>query len=173
MSNGRILFCFTCNKCHCLHFDVKTAILMLSPCNEELRVLSGWLEHQNHVSNVSDYHSYDSNSTCFRYSPEDTYSQPANPQTRYKRASRMEGHCLCGAISVKVKDSNLFSGQRRGHFCHCRNCRRVAGGVFGANLAIEAEKVEIRGGDNLVRFMDKDTTSGTPMARCFCKHCGT
>jgi hypothetical protein len=85
----------------------------------------------------------------------------------------MEGHCLCGAITVKVNDSELFSGHRRGHLCHCRNCRRVAGGIFGTNLAIEADKVEITGKDNLKEFIDRDTTSGNPMARCFCKHCGT
>jgi hypothetical protein len=85
----------------------------------------------------------------------------------------MEGHCLCGSISVRVTDTELFSGKRRGHLCHCRNCRRVAGGVFGANLAIEVEKVEIDGVENLTEYLDKDTTSGVPMARCFCKHCGT
>ncbi|KAF2101386.1 hypothetical protein NA57DRAFT_35078 [Rhizodiscina lignyota] len=85
----------------------------------------------------------------------------------------MEGHCLCGAISVKVNDSELFSGHRRGHLCHCRNCRRAAGGIFGTNLAIEASKVEITGKESLKEYMDRDTTSGTPMARCFCEHCGT
>jgi hypothetical protein len=85
----------------------------------------------------------------------------------------MEGNCLCGAITVKVHDSELFSGHRRGHFCHCRRCRKVAGGIFGANLAIEAEKVEIIGKENLKEFIDYDTSSGTPMSRCFCQHCGT
>lgn len=85
----------------------------------------------------------------------------------------MEGQCLCGAVVVKVHDSSLFSDHRRGHLCHCRNCRKVAGGIFGANLAIETEKVEILGKDNLAQYVDKDTTSGTPMTRCFCKHCGT
>jgi len=85
----------------------------------------------------------------------------------------MEGHCLCGAISVKVNDTELFSGHRRGHLCHCRNCRRVAGGIFGANLAIEASKVEITGKENIKEYMDHDTTSGIPMARCFCQNCGT
>lgn len=85
----------------------------------------------------------------------------------------MEGHCLCGTINVKVNDSELFSGHRRGHLCHCRNCRKVAGGVFGTNLAIEASKVEITGKDSLKEFIDRDTTSGKPMARCFCEHCGT
>lgn len=85
----------------------------------------------------------------------------------------MEGRCLCGSITVKVKDSELFSSKRRGHFCHCNNCRRVAGGIFGANLAIEAKKVEIQGQDSLTAYMDSDTTSGTPMARSFCSNCGT
>jgi hypothetical protein len=85
----------------------------------------------------------------------------------------MEGRCMCGSISVKVNDTELFSGSRRGHLCHCNNCRRVAGGIFGANLAIEADKVEIDGLENLAEYLDRDTTSGTPMARCFCKHCGT
>jgi hypothetical protein len=90
-----------------------------------------------------------------------------------KAITTMEGHCLCGAIVVKVNDSELFSDHRRGHLCHCRNCRRVAGGIFGTNLAIEAEKVEITGVEHLKEFIDRDTTSGTPMARCFCMHCGT
>ncbi len=85
----------------------------------------------------------------------------------------MEGHCLCGAITVRIHDSELFVRPRSGHYCHCRNCRRVAGGLFGANLAIEKEKVEIIGEDSLAQYVDTDTSSGTPMARCFCKHCGT
>lgn len=80
---------------------------------------------------------------------------------------------MCGSITVKIHDEELLKGPRQGHFCHCRNCRRVAGGIYGANLMIEAEKVEIVGEDYLIRYMDKDTTSGTPMARCFCKECGT
>ena len=85
----------------------------------------------------------------------------------------MEGRCLCSSITVKVHDSELFSGHPRGHLCHCRNCRRVAGGIFGTNLAIEADKVEIIGKENMKEYMDKDTTSGIPMARCFCMNCGT
>ncbi|MCJ1328367.1 hypothetical protein MMC10_005044 [Thelotrema lepadinum] len=85
----------------------------------------------------------------------------------------MEGTCLCGAVKVKVNDSELFSGHRRGHLCHCRRCRKVAGGIFGTNLAIEAEKVEITGKDSLKEFTDSDTTSGVPMGRFFCGNCGT
>lgn len=44
--------------------------------------------------------------------------------------------------------------------------------VYGHNLTIETEKVEISGEQNLTRFDDPNTTSGTPLARYFCKTCG-
>jgi len=84
----------------------------------------------------------------------------------------MEGQCLCGAVQVKVKDDNLFGAQRRGHLCHCKNCRKVAGGVLGVNLIIEQEKVEITGRENMSIYEDPETTSGTPISRFFCKTCG-
>jgi hypothetical protein len=84
----------------------------------------------------------------------------------------MEGQCLCGAVKVKVNDDNLFGSQRRGHLCHCSQCRKVAGGLFGANLTIETEKVEISGEENLTKYDDPETLSGTPMSRYFCKTCG-
>ncbi|KAK5940005.1 hypothetical protein PMZ80_007423 [Knufia obscura] len=85
----------------------------------------------------------------------------------------MEGTCLCKAVAVKVNDDNLFGTQRRGHICHCKNCRKVAGGLFGANLTIEEEKVEFpKGKDNIRRYDDPETLSGTPVQRYFCQTCG-
>lgn len=43
-----------------------------------------------------------------------------------QQSSNMEGTCLCGAITVRVKDPDLFS-RPRGHICRCDNCRKVAG----------------------------------------------
>lgn len=74
----------------------------------------------------------------------------------------MEGTCLCKAVTVKVNDNNLFGEKRRGyvstaasdiakpltssrHLCHCLNCKKVAGSLFGTNLIIEEEKVNITG----------------------------
>lgn len=84
----------------------------------------------------------------------------------------MEGQCLCGAVKVTVTDDNLFGSDRRGHLCHCLNCRKVAGGLYGTNLTIETDKVAIVGEDNLTKYDDPDTTSGTPVSRFFCKTCG-
>lgn len=32
------------------------------------------------------------------------------------------------AVKVLINDDELFS-RRRGHICHCANCRKVAGGI--------------------------------------------
>lgn len=74
------------------------------------------------------------------------------------------------AVKVRVNDNELFSGRRRGHLCHCSNCRKVAGGIckpmvphnnfkfevhtdrhlccdaVGANLLIEEDKIEYPNG---------------------------
>ena len=85
----------------------------------------------------------------------------------------MEGTCLCKAVAVKVNDDNLFGTQRRGHICHCKNCRKVAGGIFGTNLTIEEEKVDFpKGKDSIKRYDDPETLSGTPVQRYFCQNCG-
>ena len=77
------------------------------------------------------------------------------------------------AVKVKVNDDNLFGEQRRGHICHCANCRKVAGGICGVNLIIENEKVEFPNGqDAIKKFDDPETLSGTPVSRYFCGTCG-
>ncbi|KUJ12921.1 uncharacterized protein LY89DRAFT_687845 [Mollisia scopiformis] len=83
----------------------------------------------------------------------------------------MEGTCLCGAITVRVKDDELFS-RRRGHICRCTNCKKTAGCAMATNLTIENEKIEIVGEENLKKFIDTKTLSGTPLARYFCSTCG-
>ena len=126
----------------------------------------------------------------------------------------MEGTCLCGAITVRINDSELFT-KRRGHICRCANCKKTAGSgktspyllansalIFfipsslgtiqcsvggiclirvgfdkmylaaATNLIIENEKIEIIGEENLKRYEDKNTLSGTPLGRYFCGTCG-
>lgn len=54
----------------------------------------------------------------------------------------LTGTCLCGSIRVTIGDPELFS-KRRGHLCHCANCRKVSGSYVAANLVIEENKVKI------------------------------
>ena len=84
----------------------------------------------------------------------------------------MTGSCLCGSITVAVKDSELFT-KRRGHLCHCANCRKVAGSYVAANFLIETEKVEIKDRDGTKRtYEDYDTLSGNCVYRSFCSKDG-
>lgn len=80
----------------------------------------------------------------------------------------MEGTCLCKAVAVKVNDDNLFGEQRRGHICHCKNCRKVAGGIFGTNLIIEEEKVEFPKGKDAIKMYSVCTTC---LAACVSQMC--
>ncbi|EME38394.1 hypothetical protein DOTSEDRAFT_57499 [Dothistroma septosporum NZE10] len=80
----------------------------------------------------------------------------------------MSGSCLCGSITVHIKDTELFSKQR-GHLCHCQNCRKVAGSYVASNLMIEQEKVTIEDRDGTLKtYEDNETLSGNPVYRSFC-----
>ena len=56
--------------------------------------------------------------------------------------NKLVGECLCGSIRVTITDDELWT-KRRGHLCHCANCRKVGGTFAQANLNIEKEKVQI------------------------------
>jgi hypothetical protein len=87
-------------------------------------------------------------------------------------ASGMSGHCLCGSIHVTIKDPDLFS-RRRGHLCHCANCRKIAGSYVAANLVIEEDKVTIEDRDGTLKYFDDyETGSGKAVRRSFCGTCG-
>ncbi|KAI0401681.1 Mss4-like protein [Xylaria palmicola] len=80
----------------------------------------------------------------------------------------LTGTCLCGSVRVTIHDKELFT-RRRGHLCHCSNCRKAAGSILAANLLIEADKVEIQDtAGTLKTYHDHDTLSGNPVLRFFC-----
>jgi hypothetical protein len=43
---------------------------------------------------------------------------------------------------------------------------------MATNLIIENDKIEILGEENLKKFIDTKTLSGTPLERFFCSTCG-
>ncbi|CAI6099065.1 unnamed protein product [Clonostachys chloroleuca] len=95
-----------------------------------------------------------------------------NQQPVSQFAESLRGQCLCGSISVTIKDSELFT-RRRGHICHCSNCRKVSGSYASINLIIEDDKVDIVDRDGtLTEFKDGETLSGNTLGRWFCSRCG-
>jgi hypothetical protein len=84
----------------------------------------------------------------------------------------LKGQCLCGSIQVTINDSELFT-RRRGHLCHCANCRKVSGSYASINLIIESDKVDIVDRDGtLTEYKDTETMSGAVLGRWFCRRCG-
>ncbi|GME28561.1 putative glutathione-dependent formaldehyde-activating protein [Neofusicoccum parvum] len=80
----------------------------------------------------------------------------------------ISGHCLCGSVHITIRDKELFT-RRRGHLCHCANCRKVAGSYVASNLTIEEDKVTIEDRDGTLKeFVDTQTMSGQPLGRWFC-----
>ncbi len=84
----------------------------------------------------------------------------------------LKGSCLCGSVHVTINDRELFT-RRRGHICHCANCRKVSGSFASINLVIDEDKVVFEDRDSTLKeFIDTETMSGTPLRRWFCSRCG-
>jgi hypothetical protein len=90
-----------------------------------------------------------------------------NPAS-HNKTDTLVGSCLCGSIIVTITDPELWT-KKRGHLCHCANCRKVAGAAYGCNLIIEEEKVKIVDRDGTKKeFLDFKTFTGKPVKRNFC-----
>lgn len=81
----------------------------------------------------------------------------------------MHGQCNCEAIAVTVQDQPPESSHST--YCHCANCRNQAGASGSYVLLVNDEDVKVEG--DLKDYLDKKTTSGTPMHRWFCGNCGS
>ena len=75
------------------------------------------------------------------------------------------GKCLCGSVSYKVSVDPSFILN-----CHCEDCRRSTGAVFGTNVFVDEDKVQITG---KVSSYTHTADSGNTMTKRFCPNCGT
>ncbi|WP_284163814.1 GFA family protein [Frigidibacter sp. SD6-1] len=72
----------------------------------------------------------------------------------------IEGHCLCGAVTIAVAEHGGFTG-----VCHCRMCQRWSGALF-ACFPANADAVTVTG--KVARFASTDFAE-----RAFCPKCGS
>ena len=86
-------------------------------------------------------------------------------QTLEKNMAIFSGKCLCGSVSYKCysQPSAVFN-------CHCDDCRRATGSVFGTNLFVPENKVEICGSFSSYTHT---SDSGSTMTKRFCPNCGS
>lgn len=77
------------------------------------------------------------------------------------KAERIEGHCLCGAVTVRAAPV-----RRHVEACHCTMCRRWCGIAFVGVMC--GSDVEIDGEQHVVRYRSSDWAE-----RGFCGRCGS
>ena len=79
--------------------------------------------------------------------------------------SVFSGKCLCGKVTYtcNTEPKTIFN-------CHCEDCRRATGSVFGTNLFVPEDKVEIFG---KVSSYSHTSDSGSTMTKRFCPNCGS
>ena len=75
------------------------------------------------------------------------------------------GKCLCGHVSYKshVKPILILN-------CHCEDCRRSTGAVYGTNVMVAEDQLEIHGE---VSIFEHKAKSDNTMTKRFCPNCGT
>jgi hypothetical protein len=79
---------------------------------------------------------------------------------------RIEGRCLCGAISYTSDAEPMLTG-----ICHCTDCRRQAGTAFSINVGVPLEALSVTGTPKVFDTMGTDR--GEPAHRSFCGDCGS
>ena len=79
--------------------------------------------------------------------------------------SVFSGKCLCGDITYKchAEPTVIFN-------CHCEDCRRATGSVFGTNFFVPEDELEIFGE---VSSYSHTADSGSAMTKRFCPNCGS
>ena len=79
--------------------------------------------------------------------------------------SVFSGKCLCGNVTYKCHDEPtvIFN-------CHCEDCRRATGSVFGTSLFVPEDELEIFGE---VSSYSHTADSGSTMTKRFCSNCGS
>ena len=76
-------------------------------------------------------------------------------------APELTGHCLCGAVTVRVAGPH----DPRPGACHCRMCQRWSGGLF---LCFSADAAGVTVDGPVTRYASSDFAE-----RAFCPVCGS
>lgn len=72
------------------------------------------------------------------------------------------GHCLCGAVKIRLSHAPDELGA-----CHCSMCRRWTGSAF-VTLDVASDQIEITGAEHIKSYSSSDWA-----ARSFCGTCGS
>ena len=79
--------------------------------------------------------------------------------------SNFSGHCLCGSVSFDCSAEPELP-----HSCHCDDCRRAGGGVYGSFVYVSEDSLQVTGE---MRSYEHQSGRGSTMTKYFCPSCGS
>jgi len=82
--------------------------------------------------------------------------------------SKLDGHCMCGAVSYTSEAEPVFVG-----VCHCKDCQRQTGAAHSVVVGVPGDQVQITGEDSLKTWVTVGEDHGTDVQRHFCGTCGS
>ena len=135
-------------------------------CTLRLKITQRVPSSFRQLPHSSRFHHFTPSSSMSAHQPKFTGDPKSHPDSAF--AESLTGSCLCGSITVTIKDKELFT-KKRGHLCHCSNCRKSSGSFAAANLAIDEELVEVQDAKGTLKtYDDYNTGSGKKVGRVFC-----
>lgn len=85
--------------------------------------------------------------------------------TRLKAMSEHKASCACGGLVITCQGEPVAVVQ-----CHCKDCKKRTGSVFGVGIYYSMDKVDIRGVSQ--RYI-RTGLSGAPIEEFFCPVCAS
>ena len=79
--------------------------------------------------------------------------------------TKFSGRCLCGLVRFECGAEPEFQA-----CCHCEDCRRAGGGVYGSFVFVSGEALQITGE---TRSYEHESDRGNTMKKHFCPTCGS
>ena len=79
--------------------------------------------------------------------------------------TKFSGRCLCGLVRFECGAEPEFQA-----CCHCEDCRRAGGGVYGSFVFVSGEALQITGE---TRSFEHESDRGNTMTKHFCPTCGS
>ena len=79
--------------------------------------------------------------------------------------TKFSGRCLCGLVRFECGAEPEFQA-----CCHCEDCRRAGGGVYGSFVFVSREALQITGE---MRSYEHESDQGNTMTKHFCPTCGS
>ena len=79
---------------------------------------------------------------------------------------KVDGKCLCGAISIEAE-----ADPEKTVVCHCTDCQSGTASAFRVSIPVPGETFKMRGQPAV--YIRTTAESGNPRAQAFCPTCGS